>query len=347
MTAVRTKGRATTFTKTSRSDLGMNRTAYGAFARPVAPDAPAGLVGEPDQDPQYPENFSAGERPVDMGKVIHRGRDGQGGLRKYYRKKDGSLALTIEIEPNVIEFGRLVIIRDGTILDGFEDALKRARAALRASLVVGDLMRPSRSSRPTPTRPWGSCVRVWATPRATSHSHERRPRRARQRALARHFARLGLLSGAALAGRDQLCPACGGHDRFRFTDKGFGRWFCRGCGMGGDGLRLVQTIKRVDFQTAAALIETVVGKVDAPDARKNPDNGKSDKPSDPMKPWREAGPFLATRRSIDISVPAHSSSPRSRHNRSTTLQACSLAIKVAVAGCSRPDHSRRRGAAWQ
>ncbi len=73
-----------------------------------------------------------------MGKVIHRGRDGQGGLRKYYRKKAGSLALTIEIEPNVIEFGRLVIIRDRTILDGFEDALKRARAALRASLVVGD-----------------------------------------------------------------------------------------------------------------------------------------------------------------------------------------------------------------
>ena len=104
--------------------------------------------------------------------------------------------------------------------------------------------------------------------------------------------RLELLSSAALAGRDQPCPTCGGHDRFRFTDKGFGRWFCRGCGMGGDGLRLVQTIKRVDFQTAAALVETVVGKVDAPDARKIPDKGKSAKPSDPMKPWREAGPYL-------------------------------------------------------
>ena len=79
--------------------------------------------------------------------------------------------------------------------------------------------------------------------------------------------RLGLLSSAALAGRDQPCPTCGGHDRFRFTDKGFGRWFCRGCGMGGDGLRLVQTIKRVDFQTAAALVETVVGKVAESGAR--------------------------------------------------------------------------------
>jgi hypothetical protein len=73
-----------------------------------------------------------------MGKVIHRGRDGQGATRKYYRKRDGSLALVIEIEADVFEFSRLVIIRDRTILDGFEDALKRARAALRASLVVGD-----------------------------------------------------------------------------------------------------------------------------------------------------------------------------------------------------------------
>ena len=101
---------------------------------------------------------------------------------------------------------------------------------------------------------------------------------------------LGLLSSAALAGRDTPCPVCGGHDRFRFTDKGFGRWFCRGCGHGGDGLRLVQTIKRVGFPEAAALVETVVGKVDPPDARTKADKSK---PPDPMKPWREAGPFLA------------------------------------------------------
>ena len=101
---------------------------------------------------------------------------------------------------------------------------------------------------------------------------------------------LGLLSSAALAGRDQPCPTCGGHDRFRFTDKGFGRWFCRGCGMGGDGLRLVQVVKRVDFQTAASLVETVVGKVAESGAGKKTDKAK---PTDPMKPWREAGPFLA------------------------------------------------------
>ena len=88
---------------------------------------------------------------------------------------------------------------------------------------------------------------------------------------------LGLLSSTALAGRDQPCPTCGGHDRFRFTDKGYGRWFCRGCGMGGDGLRLVQVVKRVDFQTAASLVETVVGKVAESGAGKRTDRGK---PSD-------------------------------------------------------------------
>jgi putative DNA primase/helicase len=99
---------------------------------------------------------------------------------------------------------------------------------------------------------------------------------------------LGLLSSAALAGRDTPCPVCGGHDRFRFTDKGFGRWFCRGCGHGGDGLRLVQTIKRVGFPEAAALVESVVGKVDPVDARAKANKAK---PADPMRPWREAAPF--------------------------------------------------------
>jgi putative DNA primase/helicase len=101
---------------------------------------------------------------------------------------------------------------------------------------------------------------------------------------------LGLLSSAALAGRDQPCPVCGGRDRFRFTDKGYGRWFCRGCGMGGDGLRLIQTIKRVDFQTAASLVETVVGKVDVDiGADRKLDKAK---PADPLRPWREAGAYL-------------------------------------------------------
>jgi putative DNA primase/helicase len=100
---------------------------------------------------------------------------------------------------------------------------------------------------------------------------------------------LGLLSSAALAGRDTSCPVCGGNDRFRFSDKGFGRRFCRGCGHGGDGLRLVQTIKRVGFTEAAAIVETVVGKVAEPDAHQKTDRRK---PPEPMKSWRDAGPFV-------------------------------------------------------
>ena len=45
--------------------------------------------------------------------------------------------------------------------------------------------------------------------------------------------------------------------------------------------------------------------------------------------------------------------PRTRHHQDRgtiaplRCELVSLAIKVEVAGCSRPDHSRRRGAAWQ
>jgi putative DNA primase/helicase len=109
--------------------------------------------------------------------------------------------------------------------------------------------------------------------------------------------RLGLLSSAALAGKDVPCPMCGGHDRFRLSDKGYGRWFCRGCGMGGDGVRLVMAIKRVDFALAAAMIESVVGKVSYASAASGASSGAShasasDAPKDPMKPWRNAGPFI-------------------------------------------------------
>ena len=101
---------------------------------------------------------------------------------------------------------------------------------------------------------------------------------------------LGMLSSAALAGKDVPCPMCGGIDRFRFSDKGFGRWFCRGCGYGGDGVRLIQAIKRVDFAEAATIVEGVVGKVSQPTS--HPADAGSGEPRDPLKSWRNAGPFL-------------------------------------------------------
>jgi putative DNA primase/helicase len=151
--------------------------------------------------------------------------------------------------------------------------------------------------------------------------------------------RLGMLSSAALAGKDVPCPMCGGHDRFRFSDKGFGRWFCRGCGQGGDGVRLIQAIKRIDFALAAVMVESVVGKVSY--ASTVPGAKNPDPPKDPMKPWRNAGPFVRSspvdiylkRRGLELTddeVGALRFSPAQWHWCSKTRWPCMLA-RVALA----------------
>jgi putative DNA primase/helicase len=94
------------------------------------------------------------------------------------------------------------------------------------------------------------------------------------------------LSDKALAHKDVPCLTCGGTDRFRFTDKGFGRWYCRGCREGGDGVRLVERVKGVDFSEAARLIESVIGS-----SSSTWGTSSNDKPRDPLKPWREAMPL--------------------------------------------------------
>jgi putative DNA primase/helicase len=104
---------------------------------------------------------------------------------------------------------------------------------------------------------------------------------------------LGILRGDALKGRDGPCPVCGGKDRFRFADKGFGAWFCHQCGGpngdGGGGIKLVMKVRRVDFKGAAKLIESIIGQ-----CWTSPGAGASsaDKPKDPLKPWRDAYPDI-------------------------------------------------------
>src|SRR5262245_16407636 len=47
---------------------------------------------------------------------------------------------------------------------------------------------------------------------------------------------------AALRRRHGPCPACGGKDRFRYTDRhGHGDFYCNGCGPG-DGFTLLQRL---------------------------------------------------------------------------------------------------------
>jgi putative DNA primase/helicase len=102
------------------------------------------------------------------------------------------------------------------------------------------------------------------------------------------FGALGILGEKALAHKGTACPTCGGDDRFTFSDKGYGRWYCRGCARGGDGFDLIMMVEDVEFPEAARLVEPIVGKVSAP--------SKQDKggayPKDPMRSWRNGSPTI-------------------------------------------------------
>lgn len=75
--------------------------------------------------------------------------------------------------------------------------------------------------------------------------------------------RLGL-EGMRAAGREQVgpCPVCGGRDRFSINPD-LGLFNCRsangGCGVGGDGLGLVQHVQACDFKAA---LDFLVGGAD-------------------------------------------------------------------------------------
>jgi hypothetical protein len=86
-------------------------------------------------------------------------------------------------------------------------------------------------------------------------------------------------------------------DRFRFSDHGFGRFFCRQCG-GGDGLKLLMMARGISFPEAARLVETVIGEDSSPNAKA--DAGTSaHKPRDPLRSWREAS-SIAPGSTVDV-----------------------------------------------
>ena len=61
-----------------------------------------------------------------------------------------------------------------------------------------------------------------------------------------------------LDGKHHPCPACGGKDRFRFTDReGRGGFFCNGCGAG-NGVDLVMKVHGIPFIDAVKRIEAVL-----------------------------------------------------------------------------------------
>jgi hypothetical protein len=80
-----------------------------------------------------------------------------------------------------------------------------------------------------------------------------------------------------------------GDDRFRFSDKGYGRWFCRGCDTGGDGVHLIMKVKHITLGEALTLVEGIVG---APMRAVCRDDDRPKR--DPLKSWRDASPIFAT-----------------------------------------------------
>jgi putative DNA primase/helicase len=118
------------------------------------------------------------------------------------------------------------------------------------------------------------------------------------------FSALGFgFSEKLLKHKNVPCPMCLGRDRFQFTDKGWGRWHCRGCG-GGDGVRLVECMLGLEFCDAAKRIEEAIGIrprgqdtpiINVSTAPRAETVGDGDTDTDkPLRPWREAGRIRST-----------------------------------------------------
>lgn len=103
----------------------------------------------------------------------------------------------------------------------------------------------------------------------------------------------------SLTRQNKPCPACGGTDRFSFTDsKGSGAFVCRAIDRrGGDGFELVMHWLKSDFRTALAAVAEVLGHeagtpaarapaVAAPAARREDDGAAL------RKLWRAAAPMV-------------------------------------------------------
>lgn len=104
---------------------------------------------------------------------------------------------------------------------------------------------------------------------------------------------------ASLTKTNKPCPACGGADRFSFTDKdGSGSFVCRALGrQGGDGFQLVMHWLACDFPTALEAVARVLGEQPAPYraapslARTPPASARRDRAHALRECWREAAPL--------------------------------------------------------
>lgn len=124
---------------------------------------------------------------------------------------------------------------------------------------------------------------------------QRRVEEAKRRASGRWpgiLEQLGV-EGAILARRNRPCPACGGEDRFQFTDKyGDGNYICRGCGAG-DGFALLELCFGWKFIDALKAVEGIVGKSIERTGQSSPVASLSPMQKLAERIWQEAKPVAA------------------------------------------------------
>ena len=105
------------------------------------------------------------------------------------------------------------------------------------------------------------------------------------------------IAAESLTKTNKPCPACGGQDRFSFTDKhGSGSFVCRAMDrQGGDGFELVMHYLSCDLRTALAAVAEALGGVACsplPSARHAPEKPTRDDGEALRTLWREALPVV-------------------------------------------------------
>src|SRR5208337_116915 len=104
--------------------------------------------------------------------------------------------------------------------------------------------------------------------------------------------RLGV-DAKVLGGRNQPCPACGGKDRFQFTDKyGDGNYVCRGCGAG-DGFALLERCLGWKFIEALQAVEAIIGSPREPAQPFGPGRSAAGMRQLAAAIWQQAKPIQA------------------------------------------------------
>lgn len=95
------------------------------------------------------------------------------------------------------------------------------------------------------------------------------------------------------------CPMCGGRDRFRvWPERGDGgRWWCRGCGKGGDGIQFLRDARGLGFLEACDLLGVERGNIERAGQNKGTPTGDHwipRKAAFPCEKWQgRAGSFVA------------------------------------------------------